>query len=120
MSGRNRQLIGSRVKNGLVASIYFVALLFVATPTIGPQAAIAVLLFWIWVLNRGNRERVQTAAGIVVILMVAFDGPMPWRWRDPGLLLWLAFGTLVLAPGVWAWRRGASPRFEEPGANGGG
>ena len=91
----------------LAAILWFVALLFAATPTMGPQAAVAALLFWVWVLKPGDRGRGQTAAGLVVILLLALDGPMPWQWRDPGLPLWLAFGTLVLLPSAWAWRRGA-------------
>ena len=91
----------------LAAIVWFAALLFAATPTMGPQAAVAALLFWVWVLKPGDRGRGQTAAGLVVILLLALDGPMPWQWRDPGLLLWLAFGALVLLPGAWAWRCGA-------------
>ena len=102
----------------LVMTAYFVLLLFPATFTLGPQAAIAVTLFWCWVFKSAGRGRVQTAAGIVVLLFLGLGGPMPWQWRDPGVPLWLAFGTLALLPGVWKWRRGASPRFEEPGANG--
>ena len=107
-----------RVMFYLAVVVWFAALLFAATPTMGPQAAVAALLFWIWVLNPGDRGWGQTAAGLVVILLLAIDGPMPWQWRDPGLPLWLTFGTLVLLPGVLVWRRAAGPRFEEPGANG--
>jgi ABC-type transport system involved in cytochrome c biogenesis permease subunit len=109
--------LGEAMKFYLAMAAYFVPLLFTATPTMGPQAAIAVTLFWVWIFKSEGRGWVQTAAGIVVLLFVAFDGPMPWQWRDPGLLLWAAFGALAVLPGVWMWRRDASPRFEEPGAN---
>lgn len=94
-----------RVMFYLAAIVWFAALLFAATPTMGPQAAVAALLFWVWVLKPGDRGWGQTAAGLVVILLLAMDGPMPWR--DAGWALWLAFGALVLLPGAWAWRRGA-------------
>jgi ABC-type transport system involved in cytochrome c biogenesis permease subunit len=101
----------------LAMAAYFVLLLFPATFTMGPQAAIAVTLFWVWIFKSEGRGWGQTAAGIVVLLFIGLDGPMPWPWRDPGLPLWLAFGTLALLPGFWKWRREASPRFEEPGTN---
>jgi len=101
----------------LAMAAYFVLLLYPATFTLGPQAAIAVTLFWVWIFKSDGRGWVQTAAGIVVLLLLGLDGPPLWPWRDPGLPLWLAFGMLTLLPGFWRRRREASPRFEEPGAS---